>query len=86
MEAAIEALVMMHDPDYERLWQSLSRTDRFTLCQLAEAKQPIMNRSQVASTSYSSLLHLMTMGYVIKNKRYEIEDQFFHRWKLQNIN
>lgn len=86
VESAIDALVTMHDLDYERLWQSLNRTDRFTLRQLAEAKQPMMNRSQAASTSYSSLLRLMKMGYVIKTTHYEIEDPFFNRWILQNNN
>ena len=82
---AVEALVTMHDLDYERLWQNLNRTDRFTLRQLAEMKQPMQNRSQAASTSYSSLLRLIKTGFVIRTPHFEIEDPFFHRWILQNI-
>ena len=82
---AIEALVTMHDLDYERLWQSLNRTDRFTLRQMAEMKQPMRNRSQATSTSYSSLQRLIKEGFVVRTPQYEIEDPFFHRWMLQNI-
>ena len=82
---AVDALVTMHDLDYERLWQGLNRTDRFIMRQLAEAKQPMKNRSQATSTSYSSLLRLIKAGYVIKTTNYEIEDPFFHRWILRNL-
>lgn len=83
---AVEALVTMHDLDYERLWQNLNRTDRFTLRQLAEMKHPMQNRSQAASTSYSSLQRLIKIGFVIRTPHYEIEDPFFRRWILQGIN
>jgi hypothetical protein len=82
---AVEALITMHDLDYERLWQNLNRTDRFTLRQLAEMKQPMQNRSQAASTSYSSLQRLIKAGFIIRTPHYEIEDPFFHRWILKNI-
>ena len=67
-----------------RLWQSMNRTDRFTLRQLAQAQQPLLNRSQATSTTYSSLLRLMKLGYVVKNEHYEIEDPFFFHWISEN--
>ncbi|MBR5778009.1 MAG: ATP-binding protein [Bacteroidales bacterium] len=86
VETSIKMLVAMHDLDYERLWQNLNRTDRLTLRLLAEAKLPLQNRSKAVSTTYSSLLRLMKSGYVVKVEQYEIEDPFFKRWILQNIN
>lgn len=84
VQKAVEALVTMHDLDYERLWISLNRTDRFTLRQLSHSQQPLQNRSQATSTSYSSLLRLLKLGYVVKAAHYEIEDPFFLRWIRQN--
>lgn len=82
---AIEALVTMHDLDYERLWQNLNRTDRFTLKQLVMNRQPMQNGSQASSTSYSSLLRMMKSGLVVRSTHYEVEDPFFRQWICQNI-
>ena len=85
VKKAIEALVTMHDLDYERLWQNLNRTDRFTLKQLVLNRQPMQNGSQAASTSYSSLLRMMKSGLVVRTSHYEVEDPFFRQWIHQNI-
>ena len=85
VERAISALVVMHDLDYERLWQNMNRTDRYTLKQLALSQMPMQNRNQASSTSYSSLLRLMKTGYVVRSPHYEIEDPFFRRWILFNV-
>ena len=82
---AIEALVTMHDLDYERLWQNQNRTDRFTLKQLVMNRQPMQNGSQAASTSYSSLLRMIKSGIVVRSTHYEVEDHFFRQWICQNI-
>lgn len=82
---AIEALVTMHDLDYERLWQNQNRTDRFTLKQLVMNRQPMQNGSQAASTSYSSLLRMMKSGIVVRSTHYEVEDPFFRQWISMNI-
>lgn len=84
VQKAVDDLVTSHDLDYERLWLSLNRTDRYTLRQLSFNQQPLQNRNQATSTSYSSLLRLMKMGYVIKSSHYEIEDPFFLRWIRNN--
>ncbi len=85
VEKAVVALVEMHDLDYERLWQNMNRTDRYTLKLLALSQMPMQNRSQAPSTSYSSLLRLMKAGYVVRAPQYEIEDPFFRRWILKNV-
>lgn len=85
VQQAVAQLVQMHDLDYERLWQSLNRTDRLTLRQLALSQTPMQNRSQAASTSYSSLLRLMKAGYVVRTSNYEMEDPFFRRWIISNF-
>lgn len=82
---AIKALVTMHDLDYERLWQNLNRTDRFTLKQLVMNRQPMQNGSQASSTSYSSLLRMMKSGLVVRSTHYEVEDPFFRQWICQKI-
>ena len=85
VEKAVVALVEMHDLDYERLWQNMNRTDRYTLKLLALSQMPMQNRSKASSTSYSSLLRLMKAGYVVRVPQYEIEDPFFRRWILKNV-
>ena len=85
VEKAVVALVEMHDLDYERLWQNMNRTDRYTLKLLALSQMPMQNRSKASSTSYSSLLRLMKAGYVVRAPQYEIEDPFFRRWILKNV-
>ena len=85
VEKAVVALVEMHDLDYERLWQNMNRTDRNTLKLLALSQMPMQNRSKASSTSYSSLLRLMKAGYVVRAPQYEIEDPFFRRWILKNV-
>lgn len=85
VEKAVVALVEMHDLDYERLWQNMNRTDRYTLKLLALSQMPMQNRSKAPSTSYSSLLRLMKAGYVVRVPQYEIEDPFFRRWILKNV-
>lgn len=84
VQKSFAALVMMHDLDYERLWQTLNRTDRYTLRQLSQQQYPLANRSQATSTTYSSLMRLMKTGYVIKASHYKIEDPFFLQWIRQN--
>lgn len=84
VQKSIAALVTMHDLDYERLWQTMNRTDRYTLRQLSQQQHPLANRTQATSTSYSSLVRLMKLGYVVKTDRYEIEDPFFLQWIKQS--
>ncbi len=82
---AVDALVSIHDLDYERLWQNLNRTDRFTLKQLVLNRQPLQNRNQATSTSYSSLLRMIKSGIVVRSTHYEVDDLFSRQWISQNL-
>lgn len=51
-------IVQTHDLDYERLWNSLNRTDRSIIMQLTRNTNPLQNRSIAASTTFSALKRL----------------------------
>ena len=51
-------IVQTHDLDYERLWNSLNRTDRSIIMQLTRDTNPLQNRSVAASTTFSALKRL----------------------------
>lgn len=86
--SALSALVEMHNIDYERLWNSLNKTDQKLLIGLAHSPQSPTSEAFIrkynlgaTSTAYSSLKRLMKQGYVIKNqKEAELDDPFFRLW------
>lgn len=80
VEIAIEQQIREHDLDYERLWNSLNRTDRGVLRQLCMSINPMTNRLDPTSTTYSSLKRMLKSGLLIKEDGYSIEDPFFNRW------
>ena len=77
---AVIRLTSIHDLDFERLWIKFNRMDRQILRTLSQDKNPLQNRQLATSTSFSAIKRLMKMGYVIKDKKYEIEDPFFKHW------
>jgi len=75
----IKNILTIHDIDYERLWKTISTTDKKILIDLAlEGKLPIASFPQ--STVYSGVARLIAHGYIIKNKNYEFDDPFFRDW------
>ena len=64
VDSAVDELTQLHDFDYERIWMAMNKTDRHI----------------PTSTAFSALKRLSKQGYVIKNKKYEIDDPFFARW------
>jgi len=80
VELAIEKQIREHDLDYERLWNSQNRTDRDVLRQLCRNSNPMTNRLDPASTTYSSLKRMLKAGLLIKEDGFAIEDPFFNRW------
>ncbi len=48
-------------------------------------RQPLQNRNQATSTSYSSLLRMIKSGLIVRSTHYEVEDPFFRQWISQNI-
>lgn len=77
---AVTRLTSIHDLDFERLWIKFNRMDRQILRTLSQDKNPLQNRQSATSTSFSAIKRLMKMGYVIRDKKYEIEDPFFKYW------
>ena len=84
VNVAIERLVDIHDLDFERLWLKFNRMDKQILRILCKNDNPLQNRQLPTSSSFSAIKRLMKMGYVIRDKKYEIEDPFFKQWIVNN--
>lgn len=84
VEKSIMIIVQERNLDYERLWNTLNRTDREVVLQLAGGLNPLQNKGMAPSTSFSSIKRLQQNGLVIRTETYEIEDPFFREW-LSNI-
>ena len=80
VDQAIQIISEVHDLDYERLWNSLNRTDRSILLQLSHSENPLQNRTLATSTTFSALKRLQNAGLIIRTETYEIEDPFFNYW------
>ena len=80
---AVNAIIQTHDLDFERLWLSFNRTDRFIMQSLSSQKNPLQNRQMATSTTFSAIKRLMKAGYVIRTEDYEVEDPFFKTWILK---
>ena len=77
----IKQVITIHDTDYERLWNTISKTDKKILIDLAlQGKLPVASFPQ--STIYSGLTRLIKLGYIIKPKNYEFDDPFFKNWLI----
>jgi len=85
VETAIEQQIQAHDLDYERLWQTMNRTDRKVLMELSKQNNPLSDRMKPTSTTFSAMKRLVKKGYVIKTHQYEVEDPFFARWILLRL-
>jgi hypothetical protein len=75
----INSVVEVHSNDFERLWNTINKTDRRLLITLAEDDM-VSSIAQPTSTVYSGLRRLTRCGYVIKNGKYKIDDPFFGKW------
>ena len=83
--SVIQNIIMLHNVDYERLWNTISQTDKKILITLAmqEKTSSIMRPT---STIYSGFSRLIKQGYIIKNEHYEFDDPFFKRWIIMRRN
>jgi AAA+ ATPase superfamily predicted ATPase len=78
----INNIITIHNNDFERLWNTISKTDKKILITLA-FQEKISVISQPTSTVYSGLKRLTTKGYIIKNEYYEFDDPFFKKWIVE---
>ena len=82
----ISDIVMLHDNDFERLWNTFNNTDKKVLIELAFAQtnllsaQVLYKNASASSTTFSALKRLTEKGVLIKTENYEIDDPFFKIW------
>lgn len=75
----IDSIIQIHDTDYERLWNTMNKTDKKLL--IALSKNDSLDTVPLAtSTVYSGVKRLLTNGYLVKNKSFEFDDPFFKYW------
>jgi uncharacterized protein len=91
VDDAISEILACHDYDYERLWNSLNRTDMKVMIGLAYGEGEPLSGSFISntgtgstSTVYSSLKRLTAQGILIRQGiDYLYDDPFFKRWILE---
>jgi len=81
----ITTIINIHDTDYERLWNTITKTDKKILITIA-MQEKISTIPLPTSTTYSGLKRLFTQGYLIKNEYYELDDPFFRKWIVERRN
>ncbi|GHT04377.1 ATPase [Bacteroidia bacterium] len=75
----ITNILSVHDTDYERLWNTISKTDKKVLIALAVNEN--FDKLQLpTSTIYSGIKRLITNGYLIKEDTFKFDDPFFKYW------
>lgn len=91
VQKAVSELVRHHDIDYERLWNTLNRTDMKILIGMSVSDMSPLSAGFISSyetgassTVYSSLKRMLQKGFVIKSgSEYLIDDPFFREWIIQ---
>ena len=86
VEIITNQIVKDHDTDYERLWNTLNKTDQKILIELSTKElSPLkdITVSMPTSTVYSGLKRLSVKGHIIYNDKYELDDPFFKRWIIE---
>ena len=79
LNSVINNIITIHSNDFERLWNTISKTDKKIMITLA-FQEKVSEISQPTSTIYSGLKRLLSKGYIIKNEHYELDDPFFKFW------
>jgi len=79
-------IILLHDNDFERLWNNFNNTDKKVLIEIAfeqanlYAASGLYKNTSASSTIYSALKRLTNKGILIKTEKYEIDDPFFSNW------
>jgi len=87
-EESVSEIIRHHDMDYERLWNTINKTDKkiligMSLSEIAPLSSEFSKKyfPGASSTIFSGLKRLAKSGLVIKTETgYEIDDPFFKRW------
>jgi hypothetical protein len=87
IKETIEDTVLLHDNDFERLWNNLNNTDKKILIGLLfDGQSPLKeqftlkNNIKATSTVFSGLKRLLRSGIINKTTAYEFDDPFFKLW------
>lgn len=88
---ASEEIVQSHDNDYERIWNSLNRTDMAVLTGMCLSDLSPLSDSFIKeydlgapSTIFSALRRLTAKGFLARLKKgYVIDDPFFKLWIIK---
>jgi AAA+ ATPase superfamily predicted ATPase len=75
----ITNIIRIHDTDYERLWNTISKTDKKVLIALA-VNENFDKLHLPTSTIYSGVKRLIEKGYLIKDDTFKFDDPFFKYW------
>jgi len=82
----VRNIILLHDNDFERLWNNFNNTDKKVLIDLAYEQinllsAPVLYKNTSASsTVFSALKRLTEKGILIKTEKHEIDDPFFRNW------
>jgi len=82
----IENIILLHDNDFERLWNNFNNTDKKVLIELAFEQTSLSSIPTLckipgaSSTIYSAWKRLTEKGILVKTEKYEIDDPFFRDW------
>ena len=86
----IEQTILLHDNDFERMWNNLNRTDKKILIGLAfsdisplKDQFSLKNDLNATSTVFSGLKRLSQNGIINKFSGYEFDDPFFKQWLIK---
>jgi hypothetical protein len=91
VDETVENILLLHDNDFERLWNNFNNTDKKVLIELAFEQTNLLSTSilykntSAASTIFSALKRLTTKGVLIKTEKYEIDDPFFRNWIVNRL-
>jgi len=86
VKQTIENIVLLHDNDFERLWNNFNNTDKKVLIELAFDQTNLLSvpalykTTSASSTIFSTLKRLTEKGILIKTEKCEIDDPFFRTW------
>jgi len=89
----IEETILLHDNDFERMWNNLNKTDKKILIGLAfsslsplKDQFSLKNDLNATSTVFSGLKRLSQNGIINKLVVYEFDDPFFKQWLIKRRN
>jgi hypothetical protein len=85
LEEVISNIISIYDFNYEKLWNTINKTDKKILITIALQKN-ISTILLPLSTIYSGINRLINKGYIFKTEKYEIDDPFFNQWIIQKRN